>query len=103
MTNLCLLQKSLFVIVAASALFPGVESESQTLKPLVAGKRCVVAAGHALVAEAGLRIVEKGGNAVEAGVATGFGASVVGKGGFGAGGGCPMVIMLTGGTVVAMK
>jgi hypothetical protein len=31
-----------------------------TLKPLVAGKRGVVAAGHPLVAEAGLRIFEKG-------------------------------------------
>ncbi len=103
MTNLCLLQKSLFVIVAASALFPGVESESQTLKPLVAGKRGVVAAGHALVAEAGLRILEKGGNAVDAGVATVFAASVVEMGSFGSGGECPILIKLKGGPVVAIN
>src|SRR5207245_5313120 len=97
MANLCLFQKSLFVVVAASALFPGVESESQTLKPLVAGKRGVVAAGHALVAEAGLRILEKGGNAVDAGVATVFAASVVEMGSFGSGGECPILIKLKGG------
>src|SRR5947207_14625354 len=103
MANLCLLQKSLLVIVAASALFPGVESEAQTLKPLVAGKRGVVAAGHPLVAEAGLRILEKGGNAVDAGVATVFAASVVELMGFSAGGECPILIKLKDGPVVAIN
>jgi gamma-glutamyltranspeptidase/glutathione hydrolase len=64
------------------------------MKPMVAGKRGVVAAGHPLVAEAGLRILEKGGNAVDAGVATVFAASVVEMNGFGAGAECPILLKL---------
>jgi gamma-glutamyltranspeptidase/glutathione hydrolase len=103
MTNLCLLQKALVAALAASVLFPGLESEAQTLKPLVAGKRGVVAAGHPLVAEAGLRMLEKGGNAVDAGVATVFAASVVEMGSFGSGGECPILIRLKDGPVVAIN
>jgi gamma-glutamyltranspeptidase/glutathione hydrolase len=78
-------------------------SSAATLKPLVAGKRGVVAAGHPLVAEAGLRILEKGGNAVDAGVATLFAASVVEMASFGAGGECPILIKLKDGPVVAIN
>jgi len=92
----------LSLIVMAEALFP-VLSGAATLKPLVAGKRGVVAAGHPLVAEAGLRILEKGGNAVDAGVATLFAASVVEMMSFGAGGECPILIRLKGGPVVAIN
>ncbi len=74
-----------------------------TLKPLVAGRRGVVAAGHPLVAEAGLRILEKGGNAVDAGVATVFAASVVEMTSFGSGGECPILIKLKNGPVVAIN
>ena len=82
---------------------PGVIGSAATLKPLVAGKRGVVAAGHPLVAEAGLRILEKGGNAVDAGVATLFAASVVEMTSFGAGGECPILIKLKDGPVVAIN
>ena len=82
---------------------PGVIGSAATLKPLVAGKRGVVAAGHPLVAEAGLRILEKGGNAVDAGVATLFAASVVEMASFGAGGECPILIKLKDGPVVAIN
>ena len=47
-------------ILIAGIYLPGVIGSAATLKPLVAGKRGVVAAGHPLVAEAGLRILEKG-------------------------------------------
>ena len=77
-------------IFMAGVYLPGVVSSATTLKPLVAGKRGVVAAGHPLVAEAGLRILERGGNAVDAGVATLFAASVVEMASFGAGGECPI-------------
>jgi gamma-glutamyltranspeptidase/glutathione hydrolase len=80
--------------------FPG---HAATLKPLVAGRRGVVAAGHPLVAEAGLRILEKGGNAVDAGVASVFAASVVEMMSFGAGGECPILIKLKNGPVVAIN
>ena len=103
MSNRCLLQKSLLVVLGAGVLLPGKASAAQTLKPVVAGKRGVVAAGHPLVAEAGLRILEKGGNAVDAGVATVFEASVVEMTSFGLGGECPMLIKLRDGPVVAIN
>ena len=87
----------------AGVFQPGVITSAATLKPLVAGKRGVVAAGHPLVAEAGLRILEKGGNAVDAGVATLFAASVVEMASFGAGGECPILIKLKDAPVVAIN
>jgi gamma-glutamyltranspeptidase/glutathione hydrolase len=86
-------------LVASPMPLPG----ATTLKPLVAGKRGVVAAGHPLVAEAGLRILEKGGNAVDAGVATVFAAGVVEMDGFGLGAECPILVKLKDGTPVAVN
>src|SRR2546422_7056535 len=78
MTSAWLLQKSMFLVVAGGLLFPNLAAVAATLKPVVSGKRGVVAAGHPLVAEAGLRVLEKGGEAGGAGVAPGFAASGVG-------------------------
>jgi gamma-glutamyltranspeptidase/glutathione hydrolase len=91
------------VLLAAGILLPGVLSGGQTLKPVVAGKRGVVAAGHPLVAEAGLRILERGGNAVDAGVATAFAASVVEMTSFASGGECPILIKLKDTPAVAIN
>ena len=96
-------RKSAHAMFVAGVYLPGVIGSAATLKPLVAGKRGVVAAGHPLVAEAGLRILEKGGNAVDAGVATLFAASVVEMASFGAGGECPILIKLKDGPVVAIN
>jgi gamma-glutamyltranspeptidase/glutathione hydrolase len=98
-------RSSNFVLVAlgAALLLSSPSSHAVTLKPLVAGRRGVVAAGHPLVAEAGLRILEKGGNAVDAGVASVFAASVVEMMSFGAGGECPMLIKPRNGPVVAIN
>ncbi len=95
--------RRLFLLVAVAVFVSSPMTNAATLKPLVAGKRGVVAAGHPLVAEAGLRILEKGGNAVDAGVATVFAAAVVEMGGFGAGGECPILIRLKGGSPVAIN
>src|SRR3989441_3255552 len=103
MTSAWLLQKSMLLVVAGGVLFPNLAAGAATLKPVVSGKRGVVAAGHVLVAEAGLRILEKGGNAVDAGVATVFAASVVEMGSFGSGGECPILIKLKGGPVMAIN
>lgn len=75
-------------VLTWSQLSPAVN----TYRPLVMGKRAVVAAGHPLVAEAGLRILHKGGNAIDAGVASVFAAAVVEMDGFGVGGECPILI-----------
>lgn len=97
------LRRLMLVIFALGLFSPKSESTAATLKPLVMGKRGVVAAGHPLVAEAGLRILEKGGNAVDAGVATVFAASVVEMMSFGAGGECPILIKLREGPVVSIN
>ena len=91
------------ITLGTALLLPGIPGYTATLKPLVAGRRGVVAAGHPLVAEAGLRILEKGGNAVDAGVATIFAASVVEMMSFGAGGECPILLKLKDGPVVAIN
>jgi gamma-glutamyltranspeptidase/glutathione hydrolase len=48
-----------------------------TTRPVIMGTRGVVAAGHYLAAEAGLRMLEQGGNAIDAGVAMGFALAVL--------------------------
>ena len=97
------LTKACAFVFVAGVYLPGIIGSAATLKPLVMGKRGVVAAGHPLVAEAGLRILEKGGNAVDAGVATLFAASVVEMASFGCGGECPILIKMKDGPVVAIN
>jgi gamma-glutamyltranspeptidase / glutathione hydrolase len=99
----CSIGRLLLAIVFATAFLAPSLGGAVTLKPLVMGKRGVVAAGHPLVAEAGLRILEKGGNAVDAGVATVFAASVVEMASFGSGGECPILIKPKEGPVVAIN
>src|SRR5207253_6902057 len=52
-------------------------SEADTFRPVVRGRRGVVAGGHPLSVEAGMRVLQHGGNAVDAGVATILAASVI--------------------------
>ena len=78
-------------------------ASAATLKPQVMGRRGVVAAGHPLVAEAGFRILQRGGNAVDAGVATVFAAGVIEQSSFGLGGEAPILIKLKGQKVVAIN
>src|SRR5260370_38785303 len=51
-------------------------SNADTVRPVVRGRRGVVAGGQPLSVEAGMRILQRGGNAVDAGVATILAASV---------------------------
>ena len=50
---------------------------SQPLRPNIMGRRHVIVAGHYLAAQAGLQVLEAGGNAIDAGVAAGIALGVV--------------------------
>jgi gamma-glutamyltranspeptidase/glutathione hydrolase len=74
-----------------------------TYRPTVRGTRAVAAGGHPLVAEAGMRILHRGGNAVDAGVAATFAASVIEFSHFGFGGEVPVIIKLAGKAVITIN
>src|SRR5881628_722371 len=72
-------------------------SSADTFRPVVRGRRGVVAGGQPLSVEAGMRILQRGGNAVDAGVATILAASVIEFSHFSFGGEVPILIKLRGG------
>jgi gamma-glutamyltranspeptidase/glutathione hydrolase len=80
-----------------------VNSQADTFRPVVRGKRGVVAGGQPLSVEAGLRILQRGGNAVDAGVATILAASVIEFSHFSFGGEVPILIKLKGQPVVVIE
>ncbi|MFM9955136.1 MAG: gamma-glutamyltransferase family protein [Opitutaceae bacterium] len=64
----------------------------QTMRPEIVGQRGIVAAGRHYSVSAGVRILEQGGNAIDAGVATVFAAAVVEISHFGFGGESPVMV-----------
>jgi gamma-glutamyltranspeptidase/glutathione hydrolase len=89
---------SLLVVFIMATLFgvslPPQTSRADTFRPVVRGRRGVVAGGHPLTVAAGLRILQQGGNAVDAGVATILAASVIEFSHFSFGGEVPILIKL---------
>ena len=83
--------------------FPLTTSRADTFRPVVRGKRGVVAGGQPLSVEAGLRILQHGGNAVDAGVATILAASVIEFSHFSFGGEVPILIKLKNQKVVVIE
>lgn len=69
-----------------------VRQNADTFRPVVRGKRGAVAAGHPLAAEAGLRLLQQGGNAVDAGCAAILAGSVIEFSHFSFGGEVPIII-----------
>src|ERR1051325_4254613 len=69
-------------------------NSADTFHPVVRGRRGVVAGGHPLAVAAGLRSLERGGNATDAGVATILAASVLEFSHFSFGGEVPILIKL---------
>jgi gamma-glutamyltranspeptidase/glutathione hydrolase len=65
---------------------------AETFRPVVRGRRGVVTAGHPLSAEAGLRLLQQGGNAIDAGCAAVLAASVIEISHFSFGGEVPIII-----------
>src|SRR5438094_9491243 len=63
-----------------------------TMRPEIVGQRGIVAAGRHYSVSAGVRILQQGGNAIDAGVATVFAASIVEISHFGLGGDVPTMI-----------
>ena len=78
-------------------------SLADTFRPVVRGKRGVVAGGQPLSVEAGLRVLQHGGNAADAGVATILAASVIEFSHFSFGGEVPILIKLKGGDVAVIE
>jgi len=100
-------KRSLFVFCLITSFIvaglPVATSHADTFRPVVRGKRGVVAGGSPLSVEAGLRILQRGGNAVDAGVATILAASVIEFSHFSFGGEVPILIKLKGQKVVAIE
>lgn len=84
----------LLVLVLALSILVSSSAQTLTYRPTVRGTRGVVAGGHPLVAEAGLRMLHKGGNAVDAGVAATLAASVIEFSHFAFGGEVPIIIKM---------
>jgi gamma-glutamyltranspeptidase/glutathione hydrolase len=99
------MRRTVVLLTVAALLLASAPSNSlaQTFRPVVRGKRGVVAGGHPLSVEAGMRILQKGGNAVDAGVATILAASVIEFSHFSFGGEVPILIKLKGQDVAVVE
>src|ERR1043165_5625263 len=99
-------RSSIVFCILASFIFAGLPTfttHADTFRPVVRGKRGAVAGGSPLSVEAGLRILQRGGNAVDAGVATILPASVIQFLHFSFGGEVPILIKLKGQKVVVIE
>ena len=91
-----------FSLLLLTAQTP-VAGAADTFRPVVRGRRGVVAGGHPLSVEAGMRVLQRGGNAVDAGVATILAASVIEFSHFSFGGEVPILIRLKGRPVAVVE
>src|SRR5918996_207232 len=98
-------KRTVFVFcLVTSFIFAGIPtSTADTFRPVVRGKRGVVAGGQPLSVEAGLRMLQRGGNAVDAGVAAILAGSVIEFSHFSFGGEVPILIKLKGQKVAVIE
>ena len=88
-----ILMRSLGLVLLIAAFFLNLLlPQADTFRPVVRGQRGAVAAGHPLSAEAGMRLLQQGGNAVDAGCAAILAASVIEFSHFSFGGEVPIII-----------
>ena len=97
--------RSLICLAAASSVIAlsVARPVADTFRPVVRGKRGAVAAGHPLSAEAGLRLLQQGGNATDAGCAAILAASVIEFSHFSFGGEVPIIIKPSNGAVTVIN
>ena len=93
MKRICLL-----LILALS-----VAAQDRTMFPPVRGTQQMIGAGNSMEVEAGYRMLEQGGNAVDAGVAATLAATVTEQDHIGLGGEMPILIKMNGKPVVAIS
>ena len=86
-------------IIIPASLAPAAD----TFRPVVRGRRGAVAAGTPLSAEAGMRLLQQGGNAVDAGCAAVLAASVIEFSHFSFGGEVPILIKPASGAVFVVN
>jgi len=95
-TRTCILAAALLLAalgVGPTFAIDGIVS-SRTYRPEIVGRVGVVAAGRHFAAEAGMRMLARGGNAVDAGIAATFAAAVTEISHFGMGGEVPIILYL---------
>jgi gamma-glutamyltranspeptidase/glutathione hydrolase len=90
---------SLLLLSALSAF----AQNPRTMFPAVRGTRQMVGAANNLEVEAGYRILEQGGNAVDAGVASVLAAAVTEQDHFGLGGEMPLLVKMNGKPVIVVS
>src|SRR3954470_1776582 len=71
---------------------PQVDAATFTTRPTIMARRGVVTSGHYLASQIGLEVLERGGNAIDAGVATAFALTLLKPQECGIGGECPILI-----------
>src|SRR6267154_1209304 len=104
MTTKRLLLGCLSIVIALTVCAATLRiTNADTFRPVVRGRRGVVAGGQPLSVEAGMRILQHGGNAVDAGVATILAASVIEFSHFSFGGEVPILIKLKGKDVAVIE
>jgi gamma-glutamyltranspeptidase/glutathione hydrolase len=87
-----ILTRLICLAVVAVLALPVARPQADTFRPVVRGKRGAVTAGHPLAAEAGIRLLQQGGNAVDAGCAAILAGSVIEFSHFSFGGEVPIII-----------
>ncbi len=87
----------------ALVLLPAFAQNPHTMFPAVRGTRQMIGAGNSMEVEAGYRILEQGGNAVDAGVATVLAAAVTEQDHFGLGGEMPLLVKMNGKPVMVVS
>jgi gamma-glutamyltranspeptidase / glutathione hydrolase len=78
-------------------------AQDRTMFPAVRGTQQMIGAGNSMEVEAGYRMLEQGGNAVDAGVAATLTATVTEQDHIGLGGEAPLLIKMKGKPVVAIS